>query len=65
MVVYLSYIHVKMRNANIARKVQEWLKRKRQREIIELKKIRDTKREIWEAITKDDYHPSGHIRHWK
>ena len=54
-----------MRTANVARRVQEWLKRKRQKEIIELKKIRDTKREIWEAITKDDYHPSGHIRHWK
>lgn len=46
-------------------KIEECFKRQRQKEINRLKKIRDTKRKLWEVITKDDYHPSGHIRHWK
>jgi len=54
-----------MRNSNIARKVKESIKRQRQREIIELKEIRKTKKRVWEVITNEDYHPSGHIRHWK
>ena len=54
-----------MRNSTIERKARESLKRKRQREIIELKEIRETKKRVWEVITKEDYHPSGHIRHWK
>lgn len=54
-----------MRMANIARKAQEWAKRKRQREIIELKDVGEAKRKLWEVITKEDYHPSWHIRHWK
>jgi len=54
-----------MKKSNISRKVEESIKRKRQKEINELKEIRDAKRKVWEAITKYDYHPSGHIRHWK
>jgi hypothetical protein len=35
-----------MRNSNIARKVKESIKRQRQREIIELKEIRKTKKRV-------------------
>ena len=54
-----------MKKSNILRKAGESIKRKRQREIIELKEIREAKKKVWEVITKDDYHPSWHIRHWK
>ena len=54
-----------MKKSNILRKVEESIKRKRQKEIIELKEMRNIKKKIWEVITKEDYHPSGHIRHWK
>lgn len=54
-----------MKKSNISRKVEESIKRQRQREIIELKEIRETKKKVWEVITKEDYHPSWHIRHWK
>ncbi len=47
------------------RKIEESIKRQRQREIIELKEMRNIKKRIWEVITKGDYHPSGHVRHWK
>ena len=54
-----------MKKSNISRKVEESIKRQRQREIIELKEIREAKRRVWDTITWSDYHPSGHIRHWK
>jgi hypothetical protein len=54
-----------MRTSNVVRKVQEWLKRKRQREIVELKRMREAKKNLLEVITKEDYHPSWHVRHWK
>lgn len=54
-----------MKQSNIAKKVQESLKRKRQKEINELREIRDAKKKLWEVITNDDYHPSWHERHWK
>ena len=54
-----------MKKSNISRKIEESIKRQRQREIIELKEIRETKKKVWEVITKEDYHPSWHIRHWK
>jgi len=54
-----------MKKSNILRKVEESIKRKRQKEIIELKEMRNIKKRIWEVITKDDYHTSWHIRHWK
>lgn len=54
-----------MKKSNIVRKAEESIKRRRQKEIMELKETRDTKRRIWEVITRDDYHQSWHIRHWK
>jgi len=54
-----------MKKSNILRKVEESIKRQRQREIIELKETRDIKKRLWEVITKYDYHPSWHMRHWK
>lgn len=54
-----------MKKSNVLRKAKESAKRQRQREINELKEIRESKKKIWEVITKEDYHPSGHIRHWK
>lgn len=53
-----------MKKSNIAHKVEESIKRQRQKEIVELKETRNIKKKIGEVITKDDYHPSGHIRHW-
>lgn len=54
-----------MKKSVILRKAAESMKRQRQKEIIELKEIRETKKKVWEVITKQDYHPSWHIRHWK
>ena len=51
-----------MKKSNISRKVEESIKRQRQREIIELKETRNIKKRIWEVITKDDYHTSWYIR---
>ncbi len=56
---------MKMKKSNALRKAEESFKRQRQKEINALKEIRETKRKVWEAISKEDYHPSGHIRHWK
>lgn len=54
-----------MKKSNISRKIEESIKRQRQREIDGLKETRKTKKRLWEVITWKDYHPSGHIRHWK
>lgn len=55
----------KMNKGKINRKIEESLKRQRQREIIALKKERDEKRRRREIITALDYHSTGHIRHGK
>lgn len=54
-----------MKKSNINRKINESLKRQRQKEIMRKKAIRNTKRTLWEVVTSEDFHPSGHIRHWK
>lgn len=54
-----------MNKGKINRKIEESIKRQRQREIMDLKKEREEKRRNWELITALDYHPSGHIRHGK
>ncbi len=54
-----------MSSPKLKRKVEESLKRQRQKEIKDLKKIRETKKALGEVITKEDYHPSGHLRHGK
>ncbi len=54
-----------MNKWKINRKIEESLKRQRQREIVAHKKERDSKKKKGEIITALDYHPSGHIRHGK
>lgn len=46
-------------------KVEESLKRQRQRQINALKKERELKNRRGEIITAFDFHPTGHIRHGK
>lgn len=54
-----------MRNSNIAKKAVESSRRKRQKEIVEIRSVREAKKKLWEVITAEDFHKSWHLRHRK
>lgn len=54
-----------MRKSNIIKKAVESSRRTRQKEIVEIRAVRESKKRIWEVITSQDYHKSWHLRHWK